>query len=105
MGLDGRWRIVEGDLCDQDAIDLVGPGFIEFGPNGQGSFRFIIVEAEVEYRRTKRDGGHCNEFSWEGTDEGDPVSGRGRAMLDIESLVGHIYIHMRDESRFRAERS
>jgi hypothetical protein len=104
MKLDGRWRIVEMDLWDQDAIDLVGPAFIDFGPRGMGSFRFIVVEGEIDYRRTLRDGRQGFEFSWEGTDDGDHVSGRGWVMEDNELLVGHIYFHLGDDSGFRAER-
>jgi hypothetical protein len=29
MSLKGRWRIVEMELWDEDAIDLIGPAFIE----------------------------------------------------------------------------
>jgi hypothetical protein len=32
----GMWRIVEMDLWDRDAIDLVGPGFMAFGEDGRG---------------------------------------------------------------------
>jgi hypothetical protein len=30
MSINGKWRITEMDLWDQDAIDLLGPAFIEF---------------------------------------------------------------------------
>ena len=39
----GRWRITEMDNWDQEAIDLVQPGFIEFGEDGLGSLGFIVV--------------------------------------------------------------
>jgi hypothetical protein len=44
MNLVGRWRIIEMDLWDREAIELLGPGYIEFGKDGMGSFRFIAVE-------------------------------------------------------------
>jgi hypothetical protein len=31
MGVAGKWRIAEMDLWDREALDLVGPAFIEFG--------------------------------------------------------------------------
>jgi hypothetical protein len=34
MNLVGRWRIETMDVWDRDAIDLVEPGFIEFGADG-----------------------------------------------------------------------
>ena len=45
------------------------------------------------------------EFSWQGSDEGDEVSGRGWAALNPDgTLEGHIYFHLGDDSAFRAER-
>lgn len=62
---------------DRDAIDLVEPGFIEFA-----GF----------------------EFTWEGVDEGDQVSGRGwAALVDDARIEGHLFFHMGDDSSFRAE--
>jgi hypothetical protein len=34
----GNWRIVEMDLWDRDAIDLVGPAYIELKVDGTGRF-------------------------------------------------------------------
>jgi hypothetical protein len=51
-----------------------------------------------------RDGSPAIEYSWEGTDEGDHVSGRGWAVLRADgSLSGRIYFYRGDESSFRAE--
>ena len=49
-------------------------------------------------------GARCAEFTRQGFDEGDPVYGRGWAALGTaERLVGHIFIHNGDDSRFVAE--
>lgn len=37
MSIDGRWRIGETELWDEDAIDLLGPAFVEIGPRDDGS--------------------------------------------------------------------
>jgi hypothetical protein len=102
--LTGRWRIVEMDLWDQDALDLVAPVFIEFSPDHTGRFGFIAVTGWIDWRRagTGRSG---LEFSWEGTDEGDQVNGRGWADLHDGVLQGHLYFHLGDDSSFRAERT
>ena len=101
----GRWRIVEMELWDEDAIDLLGPAFIEITADGRGSFRFIAVEGWMDIRRVQRDGTPAIEFSWEGNDECDPVNGRGWATLQGDgSLSGRIYIHGGDDSAFRAVR-
>lgn len=76
MGLKGRWRILEMELWDEDAIDLVGPAFIELRDDDQGSFRFIAVEGWMDVREVERRGRPGIEFSWEGNDEMDPASGR-----------------------------
>jgi hypothetical protein len=99
----GRWRIVAMDVWDQDAIDLMGPGFIEFTEDGMGEFGFVAVRGQLDCRSVERDGRPSIEFSWEGDDDGDQVSGRGWATLTEEGEVtGHLFIHLGDDSDFRA---
>ena len=101
----GRWRITEMDNWDQEAVDLVQPGFIEFDDDGLGSLGFIVVTGKLDCRHAERDGEPGVEFSWQGSDEGDEVSGRGWAALNPDgTLEGHIYFHLGDDSAFRAER-
>lgn len=103
MSLTGRRRIVEMDLWDRDAIDLVEPGFIEFTEDGSGQFGFIAVRGWMDCRSTTHAGRTYVEFSWDGDDEGDQVSGRGWAALTADGTVeGHLFIHMGDDSGFRA---
>src|SRR5665213_2858077 len=105
MNLVGRWRILEMDLLDREAIELVGPGYLEFSQDGTGRFGFIAVEGRADCRPLLTDNTQGVEFTWDGTDEGDHVSGRGTASLQEDgSLRGHIYFHMGDDSGFRAER-
>lgn len=100
----GRWRITETDNWDQETVDLVQPGFIEFGEDGLGSLGFIVVTGDLDGRDADRDGQPGVEFSWRGSDEGDDASGRGWAALNLDvTLEGHIYFHLGDESGFRAE--
>ena len=101
--LTGRWRIVEMEAWDRDAIDLVEPGFIEFSDEGTGQFGFIAVRGWMDCRSTERDGHAAIEFSWDGEDEGDQVSGRGVAVrVEDATIEGHIFIHLGEDSRFRA---
>jgi hypothetical protein len=96
----------EMDNWDQEAIDLVQPGFIEFDEDGLGGLRFIAVTGELDCRDADRDDKPGVEFSWQGFDEGDDVSGRGWAALNPDgTLEGHIYFHLGDDSAFRAERT
>lgn len=104
MPVTGRWRIVEMDMWDRDAIDLVEPGFIEFTDDETGEFGFIAVRGWMDCRATELDGRTAVEFSWDGVDEGDRVSGRGWAtLIDNTTLEGHLFIHMGDDSSFRAK--
>ncbi|MBN1170571.1 MAG: hypothetical protein JXA67_00155 [Micromonosporaceae bacterium] len=99
----GRWRITWMELWDADAIDLVEPGFIEFDGDGTGRFGFIVVDGWMDCRESTRDGRPCVEFTWEGSDEGDKVSGRGWATVAGDgTLDGRIFFHRGDDSDFRA---
>jgi hypothetical protein len=101
--LTGRWRIVEMSAWDRDAIDLVGPGYLEFGGDGTGQFGFIAVRGWLDCRPVERAGRVGVEFIWDGVDEGDHVSGRGWAFLvDDETIEGHVFFHLGDDSSFRA---
>jgi len=102
----GRWRIVEAELWDRQALDLVAPAFIQFDKNGMGRFGFIAVEGWMDCRHEERDGRPAVEFSWEGSDDCDHASGRGWAAVEEDgSLAGRIYFHLGDDSRFLAVRA
>jgi uncharacterized protein YndB with AHSA1/START domain len=102
-GLLGRWRIVEMELWNPEAIDLLGPAFIEFAPDNTGTFRFIAVQGSMDVRQVGGEGPHRVEFTWEGDDDGEPSSGRGWASpAEGGALTGRIFFHMGDDSGFRA---
>jgi hypothetical protein len=46
----GRWRITEMDNWDQEAVNLVQPGFIEFDDDGLGYLGFIVVTGALDRR-------------------------------------------------------
>ena len=75
------------DGWDRDAIDLVGPAIIEITADGCGSLRFVAVEGFIDARHVDLDGCPAVEFSWDGYDEGDQVSGRGWARLDEDGSL------------------
>ena len=97
--LKGKWRIVEMDRWNNEFIDLVEPGYIEFVDNGFGSFHFGCVYANIDYRID--DQGKV-EFSFYGDDEGQEVFGRGWAKMDHKGLYGGLFFHEGDESEFQA---
>jgi len=64
----------------------------------------LVIEADVDYRVGRREGRPFIEFSWEGTDDGQPISGRAWAFLEKRELRGRLYIHGGDEATFVAKR-
>lgn len=100
----GSWRITEMELWNQEDIDMMAPGYFRFDASGMGELGFIAVQGELDCRYGTRDGKTAVEFSWEGTDEMDPRSGRGWAVLDGDRLIGRLFFHMGDDSGFAAER-
>ncbi len=101
----GSWRIVEMDLWDREAIDLIGPAFIKFNADGTGHFRFIAVEGYLDCRDAERADQPRVDFTWEGNDDGARASGRGWVQLEADgSLRGHIFFHAGDDSGLRAVR-
>jgi hypothetical protein len=70
-----------------------------------GKFHFGYVQGIMDYREGQRDGKPCVEWSWEGNDESSQCSGRGWAVLEGDTLIGMIFIHLGDESDFEAERT
>ncbi len=99
----GRWRIVEMDLWDQEFIDLVSPGKITFARGGRGEMHFGAVDLSLDWRVA--DTKDRVDFSFEGFDEGDEVSGRGWAQATGAKVTGNIAFHLGDESGFLAKKA
>src|SRR4051812_28158744 len=73
----GRWRITEMDLWDNDYLDLLEPAHITFTGGHDGGFVFGAVQGGLDARCGSHDGSACAEFSWEGVNDADPACGRG----------------------------
>ena len=103
--LTGRWRIAEMDLWEQDSIDRVAPGFVEFGEDHRGSLGLIAVRGgstgawlPAMVSRAWRSRGNAVMRAI--------LDGRGWAAVEGGgSLRGRIYFHLGDYSGFRAERT
>jgi hypothetical protein len=101
----GTWSIIEMEAWDLEYVNTEVPGHFTFKKNGTGLFQFGLVQGEMDCRMETGDKKERIEFSWEGQEELDPVSGRGWAEIENEELRGRIFIHLGDDSRFRARRS
>lgn len=79
------------------------PGHITFTKGSSGSFQFGLVQGQMDCCVDQQRDQHI-EFTWHGFDEGDELTGRGYAEIVNGDLQGHLYIHLGDDSAFRAVR-
>ena len=101
----GKWRIAEMEMWDQDYVDMEVPGYIRIGSDGTGQFQFGLVIGDIDGRVEPCGNTPRFEFSCSGQDENDPVWGRGWAVIENDELKGRIYLHLADDSAFRAIKS
>ncbi|MDA2929191.1 hypothetical protein MYX84_04445 [Acidobacteria bacterium AH-259-O06] len=50
----GTWRIIETELWDSEALDLLGPAHITFEDNEFGELQLIAIEGGIDYRVSTR---------------------------------------------------
>jgi hypothetical protein len=100
----GRWRTTEMELWTAEDLDLLGPAHLTLDRDGLGEMSFIAVQAGLDYRVVERDGQPAIEFSFDRSDEGDRVNGRGWAVVQNDVLRGRVFLHHGDESSFQARR-
>jgi hypothetical protein len=100
----GTWLISEMESWDADFINLVGQGYLTIGWNSSGFMQFGAVELDLDWRAEDTGGIQRLEFSMQGFDEGNPVSGRGWATVCGLEMTGRIYLHKGEESGFTAIR-
>ena len=99
----GKWRITHMEVWAQDMVDVVEEGYFNFDDNDQGQFIFCEVEGNMDVVVNTRM--PELEFSWEGTDNTNLVSGRGKIEFPTPfEGEGVIYIHNGDSSTFSIKR-
>lgn len=88
-------------LWDKDYLDMIESAYIEFKANGFGEFKFGCVLGGLNCTLYT----DAAEFTWEGSDEMDRVSGDGWAELDDDGTInGEISFHLGDESTFKGRK-
>jgi hypothetical protein len=100
----GEWRITEMEAWDADYLDMEVPAHITIRKHLAGEFQFGLVQGELDGRVEILDGAPRFDFSWEGSDENDPMSGRGWLRIEGDDAAGRIFIHGGDESGLKAVR-
>jgi len=96
----GTWRITKMDTWDSEYINLVGPGYLRIDREGGGFMQFGAVEATLDCRAEDTGNNQRMEFTFQGFDEGDPVSGRGWVTVSGSEMTGHVCFHQGEESGF-----
>jgi hypothetical protein len=103
MKYEGVWHITEMDMWDEDYCNMEVQAFIQVGPNGSGNFQFGLVSGGIDGEVVKTGNAERFEFTWEGQDECDAVSGSGWLKLaEKDKLKGRIKFHLGDSSEFLA---
>lgn len=100
----GQWRITEMEAWDADYLDMEVPAHITIRKDLTGEFQFGLVQGELDGRAEVLDGAPRFDFSWEGSDDNDPMSGRGWLRVEDDHAEGRIFIHCGDESGLKAKR-
>lgn len=98
----GKWRILEMEQWDKEYIDMMVPGHLTIQKDGKGLIQFGVVEAEIDCRVESINGKERLDFTFEGSDEGDQVCGRGWAQVNCRDMKGRLYFHLGDDSTFTA---
>jgi hypothetical protein len=83
------------ETWDAEYIDLVGPGYLRIDRQGGGFLQFGAVEATLDCRADDIGNDPRLEFTFQGFDEGDPISGRGWSAVSGAEMTGHIYFGAR----------
>jgi hypothetical protein len=101
----GGWRITEMEEWDNDYINMETQAYIEIDKKGHGTFQFALVRGNINGEIQDVSGEKWFDFTWEGNEEYDQISGSGWLKLINENeLNGRIKFHSGDSSLFKTKR-
>lgn len=100
----GTWRITETEAWEAEYVNLAGPGQLRINRDGRGFMQFGVVEATLDCRIEQI--GHIErlEFTFQGIDEEEAISGRGWFTVSGDAITGRICFHRGKDSGFTATR-
>jgi uncharacterized protein YndB with AHSA1/START domain len=105
MSIVGLWHITEMEVWDEAYFNMVGQAFIQIKGNRLGNFQFGLVSGQLDGEFEKVEDEERFYFTWDGSDEMDPVSGSGWLKLVNQNRIeGKIKLHLGDSSLFWAKR-
>ncbi len=90
---------------DQDYLNMEVQAFIRIDNKGTGEFQFGLVSGQIQGRFKKGTDGVTFDFNWEGSDEGEYVSGNGWIHYrDNENAEGEVRFYSGEISLFKASK-
>ena len=106
MKFTGTWHIVEMGMWDADYFNTEVQAYIKIQPNGSGYLHFGLVQGNIDGEIEQIGDQERFLFTFEGTDEMDPVSGAGWLRTeDQNTLTGKFKFHGGDSSTLSARRA
>jgi hypothetical protein len=106
MTFTGTWHIYEMEMWDEDYFNMEVQAYIKINPNNIGYFQFGLVCGQIDGKIVCYPDGDRFEFTFEGEDEGDPVSGFGWIKFkEKDAVEGEFRLHLGDDSTFSARRA
>jgi len=76
--------------------------YLEINSNGLGIFQFGLVTGQIDGEVEVSGNEERFSFTWEGSDELDPVSGSGWiSFCGTVKIIGKINFHLGDSSEFK----
>lgn len=106
MTFKGMWHIYEMELWDEGYFNMEVQAYIKIGSRNLGDFHFGLVSGVIDGKVVRYPDRTRFEFTFEGDDEGDPVSGFGWITLKEKDVIeGEFRFHLGDDSTFLARRA
>lgn len=106
MTFTGTWYIYEMEMWDKDYFNMEVQAYIRIKSRNHGNFQFGLVWGEIDGKIVHYPDGDRFEFTFEGDDEGNPVSGFGWIKFKEKDVVdGEFRFHFGDDSTFSARRA
>jgi hypothetical protein len=102
----GTWHIYEMEQWDEDYFNMDVQAYIEIEPENNGYFQFGLVYGEIDGWIVDYADGKRFEFTFEGNEECEPVSGYAWVRIkEKDILEGEFRFHKGDSSTFLARRA
>jgi hypothetical protein len=98
----GVWHITEMEMWDAEYFNMERQAYLEINSNGLGNFQFGLVTGQIDGEIEMSGNEERFSFTWEGSDEGNSVSGFGWLSLrGTDEIIGKIKLHLGDSSEFQ----